>query len=83
MVHSRIEKPLFEKLNQNDFARLELSEISEHYSYLLVRKWYLQVCRLVYVHCYTGLSTVVQDKMSFYIANEDTFNLDRACCIST
>ena len=83
MVHSRIEKPLFEKLNQNDFARLELSEISEHYSFLLVRKWYLQVCRLVYVHCYTGLSTVVQDKMSFYIANEDTFNLDRACCIST
>ena len=83
MVHSRIEKPLFEKLNQNDFAMLELSEISEHYSFLLVRKWYLQVCRLVYVHCYTGLSTVVQDKMSFYIANEDTFNLDRACCIIT
>ena len=83
MVHSRIEKLLFEKLNQNDFARLELSEIIEHCIFLLVRKWYLQVCRLVYVHCYTGLSTVVQDKMSFYIANEDTFNLDRACCIST
>ena len=82
MVHSRIEKPLFEKLNQNDLARLE-PEILEHCIFILVRKWYLQVCRLVYVHCYTGLSTVVQDKMSFYIVNEDTFNLDRACCIST
>ena len=35
MVLSRIEKPLFEKLNQNDLARLE-PEISEHCIFILV-----------------------------------------------